>query len=39
MIINELAKNKWNINKTAKNLNIHRSTLWRKMKIYKIDKL
>lgn len=36
-IIKALSDNKWNILKTADELGIHRTTLWRKMKKYNIE--
>lgn len=37
-IINELKKTKWNISKAARNLGIGRATLYRKIKLYHIEK-
>ena len=37
IIIEALQKNNWNRNETAKELGLNRSTLWRKMKKFKID--
>jgi PAS domain S-box-containing protein len=36
MIINSLQKNNWNRNKASEELGFNRSTLWRKMKKYKL---
>jgi transcriptional regulator of acetoin/glycerol metabolism len=36
-ILTSLEKNRWNKTLTAKDLNISRATLWRKMKAYSLQ--
>ena len=38
LLLESLKQNKWNISKTAKTLGVHRNTLHRKLKVYKIEK-
>ena len=37
LILNTLEKNNWSKSKTAEELNLHRATLFRKMKKYKLS--
>ncbi len=38
LLLESLKQNEWNISKTAKTLGVHRNTLHRKLKVYKIAK-
>ncbi len=38
LLLESLKQNEWNISRTAKTLGVHRNTLHRKLKIYKIEK-